>query len=93
VNGKVFETNIREVAEQNQIYHPRMYYGIIRVIPGHTAMWPGWDDVLPLLTKGAKTVFIVPSAIAYGDQGNQMIPPNTPLVFDLEVVDVVKPKK
>jgi FKBP-type peptidyl-prolyl cis-trans isomerase len=51
---------------------------------------PGWDEGLLLLNKGARATFIMPSALAYGEQGFASIPPYTPLVFEIEVVDVVR---
>lgn len=50
----------------------------------------GWTDGMTLLNKGAKAKFYIPSALAYGSQGaGQDIKPNSILVFDIEVVDVL----
>ncbi|SMO59290.1 FKBP-type peptidyl-prolyl cis-trans isomerase [Solitalea koreensis] len=56
------------------------------------AVIPGFYESLKLLKKGDKGVFIIPSALAYAEQGAGTIPPNSPLVFELEVIDV-KAKK
>ena len=65
-------------------YQPvSMAVGVGRVIPG-------WDQGLILLNKGAKATFIVPSELGYGEHGNQMIGPYTPLVFDVEIVNIKK---
>ena len=48
----------------------------------------GWDEALLKLKKGGKAQIILPSSLAYGVQGGGPIPPFSPLVFDLEVVDV-----
>ena len=45
-----------------------------------------------MLNKGAKATFIIPSSLAYGEKGLNIIPPYTPLVFEIEVIDVVKGK-
>ncbi|RYY49388.1 MAG: hypothetical protein EOO06_07245 [Chitinophagaceae bacterium] len=51
---------------------------------------PGWNDGLELLNKGAKAKFYIPSSLAYGPQGNgQEIAPNSILVFDIEVLDIL----
>ncbi len=48
----------------------------------------GWQESIPLLSKGGKGKFIIPSGLAYGARGaGAKIPPNTPLVFDIELVD------
>jgi FKBP-type peptidyl-prolyl cis-trans isomerase FkpA len=92
VNGKVFETNIAEVARQNKMYNAETAYKPIHIQVGTKHVIPGWDEGMQLLNKGAKAIFIVPSALAYGEQGYATVPPFTPLVFEIEVVDVVKGK-
>lgn len=51
---------------------------------------PGWTDGLKLLNKGAKAKFYIPSSLAYGAQGaGADIKPNSILIFDIEVVDIL----
>ncbi len=47
---------------------------------------PGWQDAIPLLTAGGKGKFIIPSSLAYGPQGGGPIPPNSVLIFDVELI-------
>jgi len=49
---------------------------------------PGWTEGLQLLNAGSKAVFIIPSNLAYGEKGGGPIPPNSPLVFDVELLEV-----
>jgi FKBP-type peptidyl-prolyl cis-trans isomerase len=50
----------------------------------------GWTDGMKLLKKGAKAKFYIPSGQAYGPQGaGSDIPPNSVLMFDIEVLDVL----
>lgn len=51
-------------------------------------MIPGWETGIELLNKGAKAVFLFPSAKAYGTGGYSSIPPYSPLIFVIEVVDI-----
>lgn len=46
----------------------------------------GWQECIPLLKAGGKGTFLLPSALAYGPNGQGAIPPNTPLVFEIELV-------
>ena len=56
---------------------------------GRGQVIPGWDDALTQLPKGSKATILVPSSLAYGKQGSPPnIPGNSPLRFDIEVVDV-----
>ena len=56
---------------------------------------PGWDEGLQLLPKGTKAILMIPSKLAYGEQGapGSPIGPNAALVFDIEVLDVKPGKK
>ena len=47
----------------------------------------GWQEGLQLLKPGGKGIFLIPSRIAYGAKGfGQEIPPNTPLIFTVELL-------
>ena len=48
----------------------------------------GWDEGILLLNKGAVARLVIPSHLGYGAQGaGGVIPPNTTLIFDVELVD------
>ena len=49
---------------------------------------PGWNEALAVLKKGEKAAFLIPSDKAYGATGSTSIPPYTPLLFIIEVVDI-----
>lgn len=53
-------------------------------------MIPGWEASIEHLNKGASAVFMIPSALAYGTRGSYggTIPPNTPLIFVIGVLDI-----
>ena len=47
----------------------------------------GWDKGILLLKEGDKARFVIPSELAYGSRGaGGVIPPNAPLIFDVELV-------
>lgn len=47
----------------------------------------GWDEGLQLLKVGDKATFVIPPDIAYGQRDMGSIPPNSTLIFDVEVLD------
>jgi FKBP-type peptidyl-prolyl cis-trans isomerase len=53
----------------------------------------GWTEGLQLMKEGGKWQFFVPSELAYGERGaGQNIGPNEVLVFDVELIEIVKPE-
>jgi FKBP-type peptidyl-prolyl cis-trans isomerase FklB len=53
---------------------------------------PGWQEALQLMEVGSKWQLFIPPDLAYGEQGSApAIGPNTALVFELELLEIVKP--
>jgi FKBP-type peptidyl-prolyl cis-trans isomerase FkpA len=48
---------------------------------------PGWQEGIPLFKKSGKGTLLIPSYLAYGPQSVGSIPSNSPLVFEIELVD------
>jgi len=43
-----------------------------------------------MMHPGEKATVIFPSRLGYGTQANGTIPPNSPLIFELELLQVAK---
>jgi len=51
---------------------------------------PGWTEALQMMKVGSKYKLFIPSELAYGASGRPGIPPNSALVFEVELLDIVK---
>ncbi len=53
---------------------------------------PGWEQGFEGMQVGGKRRLIVPASAGYGDQKKANIPPNSMLIFDVELLKITKPK-
>src|SRR5690606_4298110 len=51
----------------------------------------GWTIALPLMNVGAKYKIYIPYELAYGERGSGRIPPYSTLIFEIELLDIIKP--
>jgi FK506-binding protein 1 len=49
----------------------------------------GWDEALPLMSKGERSQIFIPADKAYGKRGAPpVIPPDSDLIFDVELIQI-----
>ena len=76
INGTVFDSSVDRGTPA--------VFGVNQVIPG-------WVEALQLMPVGSKWRLFIPSQLAYGEHGaGEMIEPNSTLIFDVELLDIVK---
>ncbi|QTH63144.1 FKBP-type peptidyl-prolyl cis-trans isomerase [Psychrosphaera ytuae] len=76
IDGSVFDSSV----ERGQTTS----FPLNRVIPG-------WTEGLQYMSPGAKYKFYIPSELAYGARSAGSIPPNSTLIFEVELFEVEKP--
>ncbi len=75
LNGNVFDSSIKRGQPAE--------FGLEQVIPG-------WTEALKLMKKGGKHRLFIPASLAYGDKGvRDVIPPNSMLKFDVELLEIL----
>jgi cyclophilin family peptidyl-prolyl cis-trans isomerase len=97
-NGKLFYTNYRKVAEDYLMYNEsidndvRKGYEPFESVYGPEAqLIPGFREGLLQLKVGDKALLFIPAHLGYGAQGSgRVVPPNADLVFEIELVEIVK---
>jgi FKBP-type peptidyl-prolyl cis-trans isomerase FklB len=57
---------------------------------GVTQVIQGWQEILQIMPVGSKWKVFIPANLAYGPQGPPSIGPNQVLIFDLDLLDIVK---
>ncbi|MDY8137675.1 peptidylprolyl isomerase [Aquimarina sp. 2201CG5-10] len=90
-DGKMFDTSFEDKAKEFGVYNPRRgAYGPMPMPYSPDAqMIPGFKEgALQMKNVGDKAVLFIPSHLAYGERGGGPIPPNTDLIFELEVMGI-----
>ena len=49
---------------------------------------PGWTEAMQFLKPGDEAMLYIPSALAYGEQGRPSIPPNSDLIFKVDLFQI-----
>ena len=58
------------------------YVGIL----GRNQLLPGWEEGVLLMKPGGKMQMLLPPELAFGEQGAGMIPPNSQLIIEVELL-------
>ena len=70
MNGTVFDSSYNE--------EEPVKFSLKRVIKG-------WQEGIQLMPEGSIYTFLIPPDLAYGEKGTQGIPPNSTLIFDVDL--------
>jgi FKBP-type peptidyl-prolyl cis-trans isomerase FkpA len=73
--GKKFDSSVES-------RHP------VAFIPGAGQVIKGWDEGVLGMKMGGKRQLRIPPGLAYGPRGSELVPPNSTLICDIEVIGV-----
>lgn len=91
LDGTVFDSSIEEKAKEAGLYNPNRPYQPYAFTLGRGEVIRGWDIGISLLKEGGKAKLIIPSPLAYGGRArSNVIKANSILVFDIELVEIIK---
>ncbi|GAA0727278.1 peptidylprolyl isomerase [Aquimarina litoralis] len=96
-DGRVFDTNMIDVEKEMGIYdpngrrakHPMGYAPIEMPYSPEAQMIAGFKEGVQQMKVGDRAVIFIPSHLGYGERGRNPIPPNTDLIFELELESIV----
>lgn len=92
-DGRLFDSNVKTVEENYGMYkeqkdQAQMYNPMPVKVGPDAPMIAGFKEAVSQMHVGDKSFFYLPSHLAYGERGNQVIPANTDLIFIIEMVAI-----
>lgn len=92
LTGNIFDTNIREVADEVGINPEARKFEPVEIIAGSDNLLPGLSRGIPLCRQWQWNSIYFPSTLGYGDDQAGSVAPWTPLVFDIYIIYVKNEK-
>jgi len=79
--GKLLDGTVFDSSEKHNGGQPAKFRvnGVIR----------GWGEALQHMNKGAEWELFIPGNLAYGERGAPGIPPNSTLIFTVDLIDII----
>jgi len=90
LDKKIFDSSIEQVARDNGIFSAGRKYQPLRYAVGYGLTISGFEFAISMMHPGEKATVIFPSRLGYGTQASGGIPANSPLIFELDLVQVKK---
>jgi FKBP-type peptidyl-prolyl cis-trans isomerase FklB len=88
LSNKVFDSSIESVARTAGIFALGRAYIPLKFPLGRGLLIPGFEYGVSQMEKGDKATVFIPSMFGYGNNSSGDIPANSPLIFELSLIDV-----
>ncbi len=94
-DGTLFDSNYEEVAKKFLQFNERRkagrgYEAVPMPYSPDAGLIPGFKEGLLTMKVGDKVRLFIPPYLGYGEQGSGPIPPNSNLIFDLEITGIAE---
>ena len=93
IDGTLLETSKEEIAKFNDVLNIQKlnslgYKPIDALVGPNDMMIEGFKEGVRILKEGDKAILFIPYSIAYGESGSRGIPPQSDLIFEVEITSV-----
>ena len=89
LDGTIFDSSVESDARRGEIYNAERKYEPMTYVVGRDKLIDGWEQGVMGQPAGTVLQLVIPSQLAYGPRGaGNLIPPYSPLVFDIEILSV-----
>ncbi|WP_442786950.1 peptidylprolyl isomerase [Flavobacterium suncheonense] len=98
-NGKLFDTSFEDIAKLYGKHDPMRaqqggYNGFPFTYGNKSGLIAGFIEGLENMNSGDRALIFIPSKLGYGERGaGGIIPPNTDLIFEIEMTEAAAPKQ
>jgi FKBP-type peptidyl-prolyl cis-trans isomerase/Tetratricopeptide repeat len=94
-NGKAVEVHYTGTLTNGKVFDSSRERGeTFEFVLGRGQVIKGWEEGIALMSVGDKFKLIIPPDLGYGSRGaGDAIPPNSTIIFDVELLNVNAPKE
>jgi peptidylprolyl isomerase len=90
VKGALIRVHYEGTLESGVVFDSSRTRGrLLEFVLGSGRVIRGWDQGLPGMRVGGKRKLFIPAHLAYGERAMGSIPPNSNLIFEVELFEVL----
>lgn len=90
--GEIITMNyIASLPDGTELYNTYTVGAPTTTVWGMGRLLPGWEEGIGMMNVGSKAKIVLPPELAFGEQGNGAIPPNSQLILEVELLESEAP--